>query len=61
MTLDFAPRKSIRLAKTYLRSWNLTPDRPALALFKALKDKLGELASVPISTTHNKGRMEEIS
>ena len=33
---------------------------PAMALFEALKDKLSELASVPISITHNKGRMQEV-
>ena len=33
---------------------------PAMALFEALKDKLSELASVPISITHNKGMMKEV-
>jgi hypothetical protein len=33
---------------------------PALAMFEALKDKLSELASVPVSVTHNKGMMKEV-
>jgi len=33
---------------------------PALALFEALKNKLSEIASVPISITHNKGIMKEV-
>jgi len=32
---------------------------PALALFNLLREKLGELAAVPISETHNKGMMKE--
>ncbi len=33
---------------------------PALALFNILREKLSELAAVPISETHNKGFMKEI-
>ena len=33
---------------------------PALALFNILKEKLSELAAVPISETHNKGLMKEV-
>lgn len=32
---------------------------PALALFNLLREKLSELAAVPISETHNKGLMKE--
>jgi len=32
---------------------------PALALFNLLREKLSELAAVPISETHNKGMMKE--
>ena len=33
---------------------------PALALFSLLREKLSELAAVPISETHNKGLMKEV-
>ena len=33
---------------------------PALALFNILREKLSELAAVPISETHNKGLMKEL-
>jgi hypothetical protein len=33
---------------------------PALALFNHLREKLSQLASVPISETHNKGIMKEV-
>ncbi len=33
---------------------------PALALFNILKEKLSELAAVPISETHNKGLIKEV-